>query len=422
MDTDSTVLEPLWQSSSSGAAPERRLGKALARAWAGLDEALIVAGNLTLVALIGWLDYRTGPNLSFSIVYLLPVIACAWWAGFPHSILLALAAALTWHTVDAIENPSIPPGASVWNGIVRFGTLALTASLAARLRLGILRERRLARTDALTGAANARTFYETAAAEAERARQLARPLTLAYFDLDNFKQLNDRLGHAAGDVALQSVVGTIRSELRGSDLLARLGGDEFALLLAGVGAEVAPALLLRVQSALAHEMARRGWPVTLSIGAITFLRPPEEVDLMIRWVDALMYDAKRKGKGRLEHIVIQDEQGPWQGRDRRATARILCRRPARVRSEGAGRGQSSEEVATVRDISISGIGLHLERRIPPGAVLVIEPLAPGARALLARVVRTTPDEGGWVHGCVLPTSLSAEEMHDWLDPACPRHS
>ena len=86
-----------------------------------------------------------------------------------------------------------------------FGTLFLIASLISRLHVGLLRERRLARTDSLTGAANARTFYEVAGNETGRASRTSQPLTLAYLDLDNFKKLNDTFGHAAGDQALVQV-------------------------------------------------------------------------------------------------------------------------------------------------------------------------------------------------------------------------
>jgi predicted signal transduction protein with EAL and GGDEF domain len=88
-------------------------------------------------------------------------------------------------------------------------------------------------------------------------------------------------------------------------LLARLGGDEFALLLPESGAEGASAILTRLQELLCAEMPVRGWPVTVSVGAITFLRPPRNVDLMIQCVDALMYKAKRNGKGRVEHEVAE---------------------------------------------------------------------------------------------------------------------
>src|SRR5205823_7996192 len=142
-----------------------------------------------------------------------------------------------------LEQPGMHAGVGLWNGIALFAMLVLTAGLVARVRSGMHRERRLARTDPLTGAANGRTFYETAATEARRAQRSGRPLTLAYLDLDNFKQLNDHLGHAAGDEALVEVVKSLQPALRVADLLARLGGDEFALLLPDTAAEGALALL-----------------------------------------------------------------------------------------------------------------------------------------------------------------------------------
>ena len=391
-----------------------RVGPLLAPVPGGPRGDLLVAGGFLLVALIAVLDLETGPHLSLGIFYLIPVAACAWWGGLPHGILLALAGAVAGHIVDLIEKPMTPPVAGVWNGVVRFGTLTLVSSLVSRLHAGVLRERRLARTDPLTGAANARTFYEAVAAEADRARRSCRPLTLAYLDVDNFKQLNDRLGHAAGDQALSHVVRVVHLTLSSAGLLARLGGDEFALLLPETEAAGAVSLLARLQELLSQEMARRGWPVTLSVGAITFLRPPGDVDVMVRRVDALMYGAKRKGKGRVEHAVVVD--GPEVhhvsrgGSERRATARVLCKRTARVRRQG----EPLEKFATLRDISVGGVSLHLEEALPGGTVLVIEPLSPGARTLLARVVRSTPEHDGWLHGCALSTRLNAEDLRDWL--------
>jgi hypothetical protein len=91
---------------------------------------------------------------------------------------------------------------------------------------------------------------------------------------------------------------------------------------------------------------------------------------------------------------------------------VLCRRPARVRPERAGEG--AEGFATVRDLSVAGVGLHLDEPCPPGTVLVIEPLAGGARALLARVVRVAEEGEGWLHGCVLSNRLSVEELAGWV--------
>ena len=383
---------------------------------AGLHRTLLLLAGLLSVILIALLDYQTESHLSFSIFYLAPVAACAWCGGFSHGTLVSLGASAAWHSTDLYEDPALPAAVRLWNMVIRFGCLVLISSLVARLHAGILRERRLARTDALTGAANGRTFYETAAVEADRARRSARPLTLAYFDLDNFKQLNDRQGHAAGDAALQAVVQTIQLHLRGSDLLARLGGDEFALLLPETDAEGAATLLARLQERLAQEMARKGWPVGVSIGAVTFPLPRWDVDLMIQRVDALMYSAKKKGKGRVEHAVVQDAEGPEDasrpGVERRATARLLCNRTARVRRQGE--EERPEEFAVIRDLSVAGIGLYMDQRLPEGVLVLVEPLSPGARTLLARVKYTTPEGGGWRHGCQLPTPLNAEELCCWL--------
>ncbi len=374
-------------------------------------------GSCVLVIAIAQVDRLTGPSLNYGILYLLPVIICAWWCNFPAALLLALAGTVAWHVVETNQQPGYPLLSSLWNGITRFGVLTLVASLVARLHAGILRERRLARTDSLTGAANGRTFYEHTEREAKRSCRTARPLTLAYLDLDNFKQLNDRQGHTVGDEALVRVVALIHANLRESDLLARLGGDEFALLLPDTDAAGALALLSRVQESLAQEMSRRKWALSLSVGAVTFFQPDRGVDRMIQQVDALMYTAKLKGKGRIEHLIVHsDNRGEAQSKgpksDRRATARLLCNSSARIRCETE--GEPVEKFAVVCDISPGGVGLHLEEPLPIGTVVVVEPLSAGPKTLLARIVRMKQDNGRWLHGCVLSVRLSKEEMTAWL--------
>ncbi len=389
-------------------APPGPLGAATA--WA-----LTVAGLVT-VALTALLDYETGPALSLSVLYLIPVALCAWWGGFTHGMLLALAASFAWGVVENWENPEFPVAVGLWNGIARFATLVITASLVARLHAGVVRERRLARTDPLTGAANGRTFYEAVAAEGERAARTGRPLTLAYLDLDNFKQLNDRDGHAAGDAALLDLVRTIAPNLRTVDVVARLGGDEFALLLPETDADGAVALLTRLQGLVGQRMASTGRGVTVSIGAVTFRKPLWDIDLMVQQVDALMYTAKRRGKDRVEHAVVHSADDLRPGDrlrlERRATARSVCAHAARVRPDGA--PTAGEVLATIHDLSPDGIGLRTDRRFADGSVLIVEPLAGGAKTLLARVVRTTTDGGGWLHGCELSTPLEEAELEHWL--------
>jgi diguanylate cyclase (GGDEF)-like protein len=384
--------------------------------WRGL---LLSVAGFGLVAVIGFLDYLTGPELSFAIFYLVPIALGAWWGGFAQGILLSMACAFSWQIVEIAEGSTIPPIIQLWNGTARFGVFVITSSLLSRLRVSLFLEKKLARSDPLTGAANGRTFYETVSQTVERLLRTEQPLTLAYVDLDNFKWLNDKLGHSAGDEALCDLVRTIHHNIRATDLLARLGGDEFALLLPECSELDARGILERIQERFGQEMVRKKWPVTMSIGAMTFPNPVRDVDAMVHRVDELMYQAKKAGKNRIVHHSVHDsdleaEIAAAKAIERRATARILCDKPARVRSEGD--MDSFDEFARVVDISAGGLCLRLERQLAVHTLLAVEPLHDcGAKTLLIRVSWAAQDnQNGWLHGCVLSHRLSAEELQLWL--------
>ena len=333
-------------------------GRVFIDGWRGL---LLGVGGAILVATIGFLDYFTGRDLSFAIFYLIPIALGAWFGGFAQGILISMACALSWQIVDAAKGSNASPLIHLWNGTARFGVFVVTSSLLSRLRLSLYLEKKLARSDPLTGAANGRTFYEGVAIGVERALRGEMPVTLAYIDLDNFKWLNDKLGHIAGDEALCDLVHSVHQDIRVTDLFARLGGDEFALLLPECNKDDARTLLKRIRENFLEIMASKRWPVTLSIGAMTFTRPSRDVDAMVRAVDDLMYRAKKGGKNRIVHHAQPEAAESPKSMERRATARILCDRPARVRSEGE--DDSLDEFARVCDISASGLCLRLERQL-----------------------------------------------------------
>jgi diguanylate cyclase (GGDEF)-like protein len=375
---------------------------------------------ITGVSLLGitcLADYGAGPQLSFAVFYLLPIWLAAWWGGFAVGILFSLASALAWHVVGVAHAPGTAVYVHLWNGVVRFGFFAITSGLIAQLRTTLLHQRSLAQTDPLTGVANGRTFYERAQGEIQRSDRSGRPFTVAYLDLDNFKQVNDRRGHLAGDELLRQVARTMRRHTRAVDLIARLGGDEFVLLLPETDGPGALASLTRLRTALLREAARGGWPVTFSVGAATFLRPPGDVDVVIRRVDALMYRVKRGGKNRIEHEVLRDAGEAVAANqpktERRATVRILCNHVARVSFAGGPDG--TDQFARVKDISQQGVGVYLDHRLAEGTLLAVEPLcSPQVKSLLVRVVRARQEGGGWFHGCELSQALGEEDLQDWL--------
>lgn len=165
-----------------------------------------------------------------------------------------------------------------------------------KVRQALEREKRTAREDALTKVANRRAFFEIASLERGRACRYGRPLTLAYLDVDDFKKVNDRLGHAAGDTLLVRIAKVLRDNVRASDSIARLGGDEFALLFPETNASGAEAALTNLQRRLAEAMETEGWTVTFSMGAAVFDCCPQSVDQMILSADEVMYKVKKAGK------------------------------------------------------------------------------------------------------------------------------
>ena len=192
----------------------------------------------------------------------------------------------------------------MFNSGAHMAAFATIIVLISFLRRSHAEEQRLARTDPLTGLANPRSFMETADAELERQRRFPRPLTIAYMDLDNFKAVNDRFGHRAGDEVLSVVARALRRSTRATDHLARLGGDEFAVLMPETDQQGARTILERASAAVASEMAQHGWPVSCSVGAVVCVEAARDVDELVGRADSLMYQVKQSGKNAIRIELV----------------------------------------------------------------------------------------------------------------------
>ncbi|HEX7169123.1 MAG TPA: GGDEF domain-containing protein [Acidimicrobiales bacterium] len=253
---------------------------------------------LALLAVVAVGDFVTGEDVSFSAFYLVPVFLASTNASASLGVRMAGVVATAWFVAD-ITSRSTPYESAlvpVWNASVRFLVFWLVVALVAALRRSAAAERALSRLDALSGLMNARAFYEQAEAERRRAVRYRTPTTVAYLDIDDFKQVNDELGHAAGDDVLAATAEVLTESLRDVDIVARLGGDEFALVLPGTDEAASAVALDRVHGALRTLAADRRWPVGFSIGAVTFDAAPRSVDDMIGRADAVMYEVKKSGK------------------------------------------------------------------------------------------------------------------------------
>jgi diguanylate cyclase (GGDEF)-like protein len=273
-----------------------------------------LAACLGIVLCVGVADFLTGREVALILFYLAPIGFATWYVGLRGGVALAVLSAAVSTGADTLlelqdpsEGGALPLAVVAWNCAIQLGTFVSLVLVLSALRSRLEGEELLARTDALTHIPNRRAFFEVVALEIERARRTRRPVALAFVDVDDFKDVNDRLGHAQGDALLVTVAQTLRGATRAVDSVARLGGDEFALLLPETPpAEIEP-LLARVRTSLLAGMARHGWRVGFSIGAAVFVAPPASSDELMARADELMYAAKREAKGTIRLGTFGDE-------------------------------------------------------------------------------------------------------------------
>jgi diguanylate cyclase (GGDEF)-like protein len=272
-------------------------------AWSRKHRTITLLLSGLLLALIGSADYMTGHACSFAALYLLPVMLITWSLGRDVGIRMGIACAITGTGADVLAGRSY--GHTLWelttNGLI-FGAIIF---MFGELQHALEQVQRMAQHDPLTGLANRGAFYEQAAGELVRCQRYGHPFTIAYLDCDNFKAINDRLGHQTGDALLCSVATILQRSVRTSDIVARLGGDEFIIGLVETSSAAALATVPRMRQRLSDAMKGHHWPVTFSIGVATFTSPPASVDILIQCADQLMYAAKQSGKNAVRHAVIE---------------------------------------------------------------------------------------------------------------------
>jgi diguanylate cyclase (GGDEF)-like protein len=176
--------------------------------------------------------------------------------------------------------------------------LALRAGPAIENARRFREARQLADLDALTGLHNRRYFHETLAREVSRAQRYDRSLALIVFDLDDFKAINDRIGHLAGDSVLADAAERVRDSVRSADIACRVGGDEFAVILPESTLLDADQLYRRIQQSVSSRPIGQEGRLFLSAG-VTDLRPEDDAVAFFQRADDALYRAKEAGKGRM---------------------------------------------------------------------------------------------------------------------------
>jgi diguanylate cyclase (GGDEF)-like protein len=168
----------------------------------------------------------------------------------------------------------------------------------AQAREEARKNRLLADLDGLTGLHNRRYFHEMLAREVARAQRYGRKLALVVFDLDDFKSINDRIGHLGGDAVLAETAERARTVVRSADIACRVGGDEFAVLLPEASGREAELLYERLHRAVSSRPVAQAGNVSVSAG-IAELQADEEPSTFFERADEALYRAKERGKGQV---------------------------------------------------------------------------------------------------------------------------
>lgn len=264
------------------------------------SKAIVAAASLAGLVLVGYIDYITGTEIRVFPLYFLPLLPVAISFGTTGALTVSVAASVTWVAAQFLSGRHYSQD-YVWvvNFLSQGTAFAFVSLLVARLHEKFRKEHTDSLTDRLTGLANSRAFYIQTEAVMNLCRRDHRPVSLAYLDLDNFKHINDSLGHAQGDTVLRGVAEVLVSTLRASDILARIGGDEFVVLLPDTSAASARDVLEKVRRRLEQAPPLRAYSVTASIGVVSYDQAPADIDAMLKAADALMYSAKRAGKNNI---------------------------------------------------------------------------------------------------------------------------
>ncbi len=183
-------------------------------------------------------------------------------------------------TEKALESLARRAGPAIWNAI-RFTEAREHAEL-----------------DSLTGLHNRRLFYEFLAREIARAQRYERFVSVIVFDLDDFKRINDRIGHLGGDGVLTDVAEQVRGVVRSTDIACRVGGDEFAVILPESGRDDAELLADRIALSIRSIKVEKIGPLKISAG-VAEVRPDDTAADLFKRADQALYRAKHEGKARI---------------------------------------------------------------------------------------------------------------------------
>jgi diguanylate cyclase (GGDEF)-like protein len=241
-------------------------------------------------------------EVAFSFLYVIPVGLGTWWFGYRIGLTIAifctsLSGVMNYHLqFQSAENLH----SLYLNTTLRFFVFLGFSIFVQMFQWELKRQMKMAETDSRTDLLNVRGFFDMAQKRLEEAREQKEAVGMLYFDLDHFKEVNDKLGHMEGDRVLQTVALAMKTCFRSPDLIGRFGGDEFLVFLSKVNTAELDKKLKEFRQHLDGRMQASNWPVTFSIGCVVYLDPPGSLEKLIHFAESLAYEVKNQGRNGLK--------------------------------------------------------------------------------------------------------------------------
>jgi diguanylate cyclase (GGDEF)-like protein len=338
--------------------------------------AAVLATICLTAAAVPLAGYDDLPRWVFSLLVVVGVgvgLAGVWFGGDAYALMLALPVAFAAYFLGKPEagaltvlaaGGSVAVGAAPVAAVGVVAVAALVGLLRANVNRLIWRLSDAAVTDDLTGLLNRRGFHDLFETELERSRRSGQPLSLIVGDLDHFKALNDRFGHAAGDRALEQLALILNTAKRRIDTAARIGGEEFAVILPDSDHHAAYILAERMRREVRETFMYEPYELTISLGVATFPLHAGDIETLVGAADDALYAAKTLGRdrsvvwGQDVDAQVMAEAGVVTPRSERhaATMRALAE-VVDARGAGAGAGSHSNAVARYAGAIARELGL-----------------------------------------------------------------
>lgn len=238
----------------------------------------------------------------FSAFYILPIVIASWYVGLKSGIFLSVFCLAEYSFLFIYyQVQTFNLNVFLISFIPKMVVYFFIVYILVRLKKSLKAERLLARIDSLTRIGNRKSLYERVELEMNNLRRYNKIFALVYFDIDDFKKLNDDYGHIEGDRILKTFTNRINGTIRKNDALFRVGGDEFILILPQTNLEQSKIVMAKIKTSLNEPDEESKKFPTASAGVGIFTVYIENIEDVVLYVDKLMIKVKKSGKNNVDY-------------------------------------------------------------------------------------------------------------------------